>query len=155
MYPQTHFLFSYFIALVLAKFGVFDYKVAFFVALVALLVDIDHFIVFVLKFKDINLRNAWNKDVYGKYHGRTFIHHWIGFLLITGVVVALFFVDKNLFWILGLGYYSHMFLDYAHLNVLKIRGKIKIKEAGFILKLSKFEFLFDILLLIGVLLLII
>ncbi len=154
MYPQTHFLFSYLIALIFAKFGIFDYKVAFFVALVGLFIDIDHFIIFVLKFKDIDLRNAWNKNVYGKYHGRTFIHHWIGFILITIIIVWLFFVNKNLFWIFGLGYYSHMFLDYTHLNILKIRGKMNIKEAGFIMKISKFEILFDLFLIIGIVLLI-
>ena len=155
MYPQTHFLFSYFIALIFAKFGVFDYKTAFFVALVGLLIDVDHFIVFVLKYKEINLRDAWNKAVKGLYAGRSFIHHWIGFILITGLIILLYYFNRTWFWIIGLGYYTHMFLDYAHLNVLKIREKMTIKEFGITEKINKFEVLLDIFLVVGIVLLVI
>ena len=58
MYPQTHFLFSFFIASIFVKFGIFDYKIAFFVALAGLLVDIDHFVVFVLRYKEMNIKHA-------------------------------------------------------------------------------------------------
>ncbi len=141
MHPQTHFLFSYLIALVFVKFGVFSYKTAFFVALVGLFIDIDHYITFIFKYKEMDFRHAWNKAVKGFYYGRSFIHHKIGFVLITAIIGILYFVNKNLFWIIGLGYYSHMFLDYAHLNVLKIKGKIKIKELGLVEKIGKFEVL--------------
>jgi len=51
------------------KFGVFDYRIAFFVALVGLFVDIDHFIVYAFKYKEIDLKHAWNKAVKGFYPG--------------------------------------------------------------------------------------
>ena len=155
MYPQTHFLFSLLVATILAKFGLFTYQTAFFVALVGLFVDIDHYIEFVLKYKKVNLRDSWNKAVKGLYHGRSFIHHKIGFALITAIVIALFYLNRNLSWILGLGYYTHMFVDYAHLNVLKIKEKMKIKEAGWVMKINKFELMLDIFLFLGLILLII
>lgn len=156
MYPQTHFLFSFLIALIFAKYGVFDYKIALVIALVAVLVDLDHFILYIIKRKDWSLKDAWNADVKGKFrHARTFIHHYLGFALITIIIIVLFFVNKNLFWIFSLGYYSHMFLDSAHLNILKIKEKLVIKRFGFIERINKFELLFDIFLIIGIVLLVI
>ena len=131
MYPQSHFLFSFLVASVFAKLGVFDFRVALLVAVFAFLVDVDHFILFVSKFKDSSLRNAWNKAVYGKYAGRTFVHHWIGFLILTVIIIGLYFYNLNLFWIVGLGYYTHMILDYAHLNFLKIKG-VRAKRSALI-----------------------
>lgn len=154
MYPQTHFLFSFFVALIFVKFGVFDYKIAFFIALVGLFIDLDHYIAFIFKYKDMDFKDAWNKAVKGLYAGRSFIHHKIGFILITTLIIILFFFNKTLFWIIGLGYYTHMFLDYAHLNVLKIKEKMTIKGFGITEKINKFEVLLDIFLLIGILLLI-
>lgn len=153
MYPQTHFLASFLIAMFFAKLGVFDYKIAFFVALVGLFVDIDHFIVYVFKYKEMDLKHAWNKAVRGLYHGRSFIHHNIGFVLITLAFILLYFFNRTWFWILGLGYYSHMFIDYAQLNVLKIREKMTIREEGFVMRINKFEVLFDIFLVLGIILL--
>jgi len=154
MYPQTHFLFSYFVALIFVKLGIFNFKTAFFVALVGLLIDVDHYITFIFKYKKTDFRSAWNKAVKGLYRGRSFIHHWAGFVLITFLIIWLFFANKNLFWIFCLGYYSHMFLDYAHLNILKIREKMTIKEFGITEKINKFEVLFDIFLIIGIILLV-
>ena len=102
----------------------------------------------------MSFKDAWNKAVKGLYHGRSFIHHWAGFILITIIVILLYFLNRNLFWIIGLGYYSHMFLDYVHLNVLKIREKIIIKKFGIVERINKFEVLFDIFLIVGIVLLV-
>ncbi|MBU0894161.1 MAG: metal-dependent hydrolase [Nanoarchaeota archaeon] len=152
MYPQTHFLFSWLVGLIFVKLGFFNYKIALFVGLIGLFVDIDHYIKFVFSKGDFNLKDAFNRMARGVFSGRSFIHHWIGFVIITLIVVFLYLFNKNLFWILSLGYYSHIFLDYAHLNVLKIKGKLIIKEFGFVEKVDKFEILFDIFLVIGVVL---
>jgi hypothetical protein len=154
MYPQTHFLFSFFVALIFVKLGIFDYKIALFVALVAIFIDLDHYITFIFKYKEMSFKDAWNKAVKGLYAGRSFIHHIIGFIVVTALIISLYFFSKTLFWIIGLGYYTHMFLDYAHLNVLKIKEKMTIKGFGITEKINKFEVLLDIFLLIGIALLI-
>ena len=154
MYPQTHFLFSLLIGLIFVKLGVFDYKIALLIAIFSVLIDSDHFINFALRRKNYSLRDAWNAIVIRHFHGRTFIHHIVGFILITFLIIFLFFANKNFFWIVSVGYYSHMFLDYAKINFLKIKGKMTIKESGFIEKISKFEILLDIFLMIGIILLI-
>ncbi len=154
MYPQSHFLFSFLIASIFVKFGFFDYKIALFVALIAVFIDLDHFLNFIFRKNDYSLKDAWNAVVVRHFIGRTFIHHWIGFILITVIIVGLFYFNRVWFWVIGLGYYTHMFLDYAKLNILKIRGIEVIKEQGFVMRISKFEILFDIFLLIGILLLV-
>ena len=154
MYPQSHFLFSFLIALIFVKFGVFDYKIALLVGVVAVLIDLDHYITFIFKYKEMNFKDAWNKAVKGIYAGRSFIHHTIGFVLITTLIILLYYFNKTWFWIIGIGYYTHMFLDYAHLNVLKIKEKMTIKEFGITERINKFEILFDIFLIIGIILLI-
>lgn len=151
MYPQSHFLFSFLIALIFVKFNVFDYRIALLIATLAIFIDIDHFIIYIIKRKDWSLKDAWNAEVKGRFrHARTFIHHYLGFILITILIIVLFFINKNLFWIFSIGYYSHMFLDYAHLNFLKIKEQTTIKKFGFVEKINKFELLFDIFLIIGI-----
>jgi hypothetical protein len=155
MYPQSHFLFALFISMIFVKYGVFDYRIALLIAVLAVFVDIDHLINFIIKKKDYSIRDAWNAGIIGHMKERTFIHHYLGFILITGIIVLLFFLNRTWFWIILIAYYSHMFLDYAKLNILKIRGRITIKEAGFVEKINKFELLFDFFLVIGIALLII
>lgn len=154
MYPQSHFLFSFFIALIFVKYSIFDYKIALLIALFAVFIDIDHLIIFIIKRKEWSLKDAWNAEVKGKFkNARTFIHHYVGIIIMTILVVILFFINRNLFWIVCLGYYSHIFLDYSHLNILKIKEKIILKGFGLVEKINKFELLFDIFLLIGIILL--
>ncbi len=154
MYPQSHFLFSFLIALIFVKYEVFDYKIAFFIAIFALLIDIDHYINFAIRRGDYSLKDAWNTVTVRHFKGRTFIHYYFGFVLITLLIIFLFFMNKTWFWIVGLSYYSHIFLDYAKLNILKIKEKMIIKEEGFVAKINKFEILFDIFMIIGIILLI-
>jgi len=153
MYPQSHFLFSFLIASVFVKFGVFDWRVALLVGLVGMFIDLDHFLNFAIRRDDYSLKDAWNAVVVRHFIGRTFIHHWIGFILMTIIIVGLYYWNMTWFWIIGLGYYTHIFLDYAKLNILKIKGTEVIREEGFVMRISKFEIMFDIFLLIGILLL--
>ena len=153
MYPQSHFLFSFLIGGIFAKFGIFSWKIALLVGLVGMIIDLDHFLNFAFRRKDYDLKDAWNACVVNHFTGRTFIHHWIGFTLATVLIIWLFYQNTIWFWIIGLGYYSHIVLDYAKINILKIRGIETIREEGFVMRLSKFEAMLDIFLVIGILLL--
>jgi len=157
MYPQTHFLFSLFLGVLLAKFGIFDYWTAFYVGLAGMLVDVDHYILFLKKYryKDFSLRDAWNRAVKGMYLGRSFIHHDLGIAIMTLIIGGIFLWNKTWFWILGLGFYSHLFVDFAHLNFLKIRERMTFREAGFTMKINKFEVLFDLFLIFGIVLVVV
>jgi hypothetical protein len=141
--------------MILVKFGILDYRLALFVAIFAVLVDLDHFIKFAFRKKDYSLKDAWNAATTKHYQERTFIHHSVGFAIFSLVIVVLYFINKNVFLVVGLGYYTHIFLDYGHLNILKIKGTRTIKEMGFIERIGKFELMFDIFLIIGIALLMI
>jgi len=151
MYPQSHLLFSFLIGMIFFKFGVIDFQSAFFVGLVGMLVDVDHYITFIFRYKikDFSIKDAWNRAVKGFYAGRSFIHHETGVVLITLIFVFLFYLNNYLFWILALGYYSHLILDFGHFNILKIKEKMVFREEGFVMKINKFEVLFDIFLIIA------
>jgi hypothetical protein len=155
MYPQSHLLFAFLVSLIFVKFGIFSYQTALLIAIFAVFIDLDHFINFAIKKGDYSLRDAWNAGILKHMKERTFIHHHFGFILITSIIILLFFLSRTWFWIIALAYYTHMFLDYAKLNVLKIKGKMTIREAGFVEKISKFELMFDIFLGAGIIFLII
>ena len=143
-------MFSFLIASIFVKFGVFNWKIALFVGLFAVFIDLDHFLNFVFRRGDYSLRDAWNAVVIRHFTGRTFIHHWVGFIIITLIIIGLYYWTMIWFWVIGLSYYTHMFLDYAKINILKIRGTETIKEEGFVMRISKFEIMFDIFLVVGI-----
>lgn len=154
MFPQSHFLFAFFISEILVKLGFISHTIAISIAILATLIDIDHLICFALKRHEISLKHAWNECVRGRMYERTFIHHKIGFILITALIVITYFINPTITLILSIAYYSHIFLDYAHLNILRIRGKVTDNIEGYAIKINKFEILFDVILLVGIILLI-
>jgi len=149
MYPLTHFLISFFMGLLLVKYGYFSLIQAIFTGLVGLLIDLDHFISYVFIKKDFNFKNAWNAVVKHKFEERTFIHHLPGFLIFTLILIVLFFINKVWFLILAIGYYSHMFLDYFNFREWsRIKEQIKFKEEGFRFKIPLYEIILDVILIL-------
>jgi hypothetical protein len=154
MYPWTHFLFPFFIAEVLVSLSYLNHWHALIAGVVGVLIDLDHPIEFVLVRKKFNFRKAWNNSVVShKVDGRSFIHHWSGILVVILICLVLLYFIPLLALILALGYFSHIFLDYVHLNFLK--RKIKFKEFGFAFRIPEYELLFDFVLLILVIFLLI
>ncbi|MBT3691489.1 hypothetical protein HOD75_02940 [archaeon] len=154
MYPFTHFLFAFFIGEILVKYNIFNHQIALITALIATLIDIDHFIYYGIKHKDWNLKHAWNGAVYKKEPERTFIHHKLGFILITLIIIATYFINPIISYILAIAYYSHMFLDYIPQIFITPQKTIKTKEAGFRINIALYEIIFIILLIIGIIFLI-
>ena len=148
MYPQTHFLFSWLVALIFVKLNVINYKIAFFVVLLGVLIDLDHYFSYVIKYKKISFKQAWNNHVKQSHREKNFMHNKIGFLVITLISILIYFINQNVFWILVLGYYSHMLMDFIQIRFLKFRNKITIHLLGFTEKITKTEVLFDVFLLI-------
>jgi len=152
MYPWSHFLFPLFIAEIFVKLNILNHYGAILAGLIGLSVDIDHFIGYVIHHRDLNLKHAWNADVVKHENERTFIHRETGLIFITLPIILLFFLNKIVFLIISLGYYTHIFLD--NLNISISKKIFKIKEKGFVIKLPFYELIFDILLVVGILLLI-
>lgn len=155
MYPLTHFLLAFLIGLILVYYGQFNLFQAFITGLVALLIDIDHFIYYSIRKKDFSFKNAWNAAVKHKLNERTLIHHLPGFLISSLILLILFFLNKTWFLILFIGYYSHIFLDYLDIKRwLEVKRKIKFKEEGFYFKIPIYEIILIMAMIILIILLI-
>ncbi|MBT3690634.1 metal-dependent hydrolase [Candidatus Woesearchaeota archaeon] len=147
MYPLTHFLVAFFIGLIMVKYGSFTLLQALYAGLVGLLIDVDHFISFVIKKDDFSLKHAWNATVKYKLEERTFIHHFPGFIIVSLILLLLYFIGGPWFWILLIGYYSHIFLDYFNFRKwLRLKRKsLNFKEEGFFFKIPIYEIVFDVI----------
>ena len=150
MYPITHFLFAFLIGGVLVELGFWGGGMVWVIGLIAVFIDIDHLISYGILHRDFNPQHAWNGAVVKHEHERTFIHHRLGFVLITILIAGIYFISFDWFLILAIGYYSHMFLDYAHLNIFGVRGDFCEDVEGFVMKIPKYEGVIEVLLAVGV-----
>ncbi|MBI4141028.1 metal-dependent hydrolase [Candidatus Woesearchaeota archaeon] len=149
MYPQSHFLLPFFLAELLVQFGWLTHTNAIIAGLVGMFVDIDHFIEFFFHHKVLSIRRSWNNAVQSHEKcPRTFVHRTNGLLVITALMAGLFFINKsNIALALGLGYYTHILLD--SFDAYNIGHIFKLKAGGFIMNISLFEIIFDLLFLIS------
>lgn len=125
MYPPTHLLSGLAIGIAANQMGCLNVQEALAVPALTTLLDVDHYLYYCLKYKTFNFRKAWDAAIKNKETGeRTAIHHWIGFLSFTLLIVLLFFYYRPFAIILALSYYSHILLDYLPVFGRKIKFKI-------------------------------
>jgi hypothetical protein len=148
MNPETHFLFPFVIASVLAKLNIISWKLVLLCGLIGLIIDLDHYLehVFHSKSNRFSFKAAWNNSIkFHRFSQRSFIHHWQGFLILSIVFLILSFFYWKIAFVIAIGYYSHLILDYVHLKKNKTfnwkLGKLYMKE-------SYFEFVLDIILIV-------
>jgi len=152
MHPQTHFLVALFLGEILVKLEILSHKAVIICAVLAVLIDLDHWASFIIKHKEFNFRKAWNTATIKHENERTFIHHKIGFLLVLVFLLIMFLFNRLVFWVVGTAYLSHLFLDYIHVVGKK---KFKVKELDFWMNITGFELVLDGVLVIGIILLLI
>jgi len=156
MYPWSHFLFGLLIGEILVKAGLFGQIAAFTLAILAVLVDLDHYLYYGIKHKNWSLANAWNAGSIKHEKGeRTFIHHWKGFIVMTAVSAIIYLFSKVAGIIIASAYYSHLALDFCSWNFVGIKGKEKIKGSKFLLDIPKYEIFWDVVFVAGILLLLV
>ena len=141
MYPLTHFLFT----LVFA-YTLFPFEFAVVIAVLSVLFDLDHFLYHLTKKKNPNFIVCWNNAVLGKEHERTFIHHLPGFLVVSGLVFFIAFLNSTAALAIAIAYYTHMFLDYVHFKPKET--KKKSKWFGFLFAPTLYEIFLDLILVI-------
>ena len=150
MLPQTHFLFPFFLGIVLVKLELFSWEYALLAGVVGVLVDFDHYIEHIIyaKKNKFSLRATWNNSVKShKFNQRSFIHYTFGALIITILLLVLLIFNWQLALVIALGYYSHLFLDFAHLTGREVW---RIRLGRFYLKESLTEVVIDLFLLLGI-----
>jgi len=109
--------------------------------------DLDHFLYHLFKKKSISLVESWNNAVQGKEHERTFIHHFPGFIFMTGVIFFMAFLNVKISLCVAIAYYSHMFLDYVPIRIKKDQKK-HLKLFDLFINLTTHEVLLDLFLVV-------
>jgi hypothetical protein len=124
MLPKSHFLFGFVASIVLyfvfPEIGILNLAVFFFSSF---LIDVDHYLYYVYRKKDCNLRRAFvlkkvNLKIRGKYYTAFYFFH--GFEILVLLVVLGCFV-WDVFYFICLGFLFHLCLDYVH--QLRWRGR--------------------------------
>jgi len=140
MYPQTHLLSGLAVGAVAQKLGYFSYSDTLILTSLTVLLDIDHYIYFVCKYKTLSFFKAWQAAVLKKEMGeRTAIHHALGFLLFTIFFIGIFFIDHKWALILCLAYYIHILFDYLPNDSHRV--KFSLLKLSF--RLSYYEIILD------------
>jgi hypothetical protein len=124
MYPKEHFFLGFFLSSLLF-FG-FE-SIGFFEAAIVLFssvfIDVDHYIYYILRKKDLSLRKAYfwfisNGKKYGKIPKRHKKKYYLSILIFHGIEPLLFFLFLSfflpIFFFIFLGFAFHLILDYSH-----------------------------------------
>ena len=117
MNPHTHFLFPFFIALILNKINLISIELVIFCGVIGVVIDIDHYIKHIIHSKKdkFSLIKTWNmSEKFHKYNQRSFIHYKKGALIVSLIILILSFINWKIALITTIGYYSHLLLDNIH-----------------------------------------
>ena len=144
MLPITHFLVGLLFGIMGVRLGFFSVLTAFVIAILAVVMDVDHLISYYLKHKEWSLKKCWNVSLGVEENLWTFIHYWKGFFVILlGLVILSFFSLKISYFIFAF-YVPHFLLDQLHLYwVMNKDYKIK-KIFGMNILLYWLEIIIDL-----------
>jgi len=138
MFPQKHLIFGIiFSTILLFLFPQIGFLGFFLIILSTFFIDTDHYLFYVYKKKDLNLKNAYKWFVKGfkkrivlskkektKYKYEVLIFHGVEFW----IVLAFLALIHNLFLYLFIGVMFHIFLDLLALIYHKMPLYIKISQ---------------------------
>ena len=99
MNPHTHFLFPFFIALVLYKLSILSFKFAIICGLIGMLVDLDHYVEHIIHSKSnrFSLLSTWTNSIkLHRFVQRSFIHEGTGFTILTIIFMVVFLIDYKI-----------------------------------------------------------
>ena len=151
MYPQSHFLLALLLGLGLMKQGILSWQLALVTAIIAVAIDIDHFLSFVYRHHDFSFKHAWDAAVIKhEKKERTIIHHPIGFVVLSLFIIATYFINITWFYVLAIAYFSHYLIDHIPYQQYSKKKRIKLLFLNF--EVYSLELIFDVLLLIGIVL---
>jgi len=139
MMPRSHFLFGIlFGAIASFFFPQITLRYVFLAGIAGVLVDIDHFVSHMIATGDLTPTGMWKRcfnDKYKKHlkapHYRSrFVHGWRGLLIISLLLVPVFWITPLVAVALCAGYYSHLVADwisgrsfYGHINTCVLEVK--------------------------------
>ncbi|MBS3116527.1 metal-dependent hydrolase [Candidatus Woesearchaeota archaeon] len=155
MNSHTHFLLPLLCALILFQFNLISWPLAILAGIIGILIDVDHYVEHILHAKTnrFSLRATWNNSIkLHRFQQRSFIHDGIGVVLLTVLMGISLFFNWQVVIVAAIGYYSHILLDYLHLNKERF---LKSKILTFYLRESYFEITLDIIIILGIIIVLI
>lgn len=129
----THFLFALTIGVILSKLGIISWELAIVCAISGTIVDIDHYIIHIIKNKDnkFSILSMWNNSTkHRRFNQKSFIHYWKGALVLTIILSTIIYFYWQIGLALLIGYYSHLYLDIFDMKKLQVI-KFKINKIYF------------------------
>ena len=124
MLPKWHILFGALVSIILYLFFNLTLYQTLIVFLSSIVVDFDHYLYYIFKYKKIGIREAYNcfskkrekwislkPEEREKYKRYIFIFHGVEFWII---LIFFFFINKFFLWIL-IGITLHMILDFTEI----------------------------------------
>lgn len=120
MLPKWHILFGFFFSLILYLFFNISLTNSVIVFLSSVLIDVDHYIFYVKRHKDLSLRNAylWHKKLGEKHKPIVHILHTVEFLFVV-FIIGLF---SQFFLLILVGMLFHSIFDLIEICSKKCLG---------------------------------
>ncbi|MBS3168235.1 metal-dependent hydrolase [Candidatus Woesearchaeota archaeon] len=146
MLPQTHFLTAFLIGTLFYNLNLISIYLLFIIGILAVLIDIDHLINYLRKKKRLSVKETWNNS--SRINERSFIHSLKGIVLIFILTIILLGFYPKIAIIIGISYFSHIFVDQIPKNPPFI--KVKIFNFNLDKKLSYLEIGIDLILLVSI-----
>lgn len=112
MFPIYHFVSS--IVPIMLLFPIYKYfSLVFLVG--SYLIDADHYLWYVLRYKDLSFKNAYRESLLKK-EGRLHIFHTVEFLFLMGILSF----HSIFFFVILMGMVFHMSLDLLDMTIRKV-----------------------------------
>ena len=130
MYPSRHFILSLILAILL--FPIYQYNVVL-IFLSGFLIDGDHYLWYILKFKNFSFRKAYWYHVEHKGKSKLHIAHTIEFWILLAILSFYF----RFFYFILIGVIFHNILDFIHIYIMKFPKNRPISITGWLIRHSK------------------
>ncbi len=157
MYPQTHFLIPFLIGLTLTKFNLLSWKLVLLSGIIAVLIDLDHFVEHIIhkKKNKFSLTDTWNQAIHNHWFVEwSFLHRWQGMIIIGLVLLLVLFFNWQIALTFAIAYYSHMILDYIRVS-FKPKYMLRLKEKRLFIDIPYYELILDLILVVGTIILVV
>ncbi len=154
MNPHTHFLVPFFVASILERIDILNWKLVILCGFIGAFVDIDHYFEHILHAKSnrFSLFATWNNSMkLHRFNQRSFIHNFTGVLIIGMLLLLLAVYEYKTSLAIGIGYYSHLLLDHIWVNK---SHWFRFRIFGLYFMENNFEFILDLISILGILVII-
>jgi hypothetical protein len=154
MYPHMHLIVGFLFGVIGLKIGVIQPFDIFIIAVLSVLIDLDLYLSYIVRYKDVHPKRFWNYAVSRADNHKTLMHNLSGIAVIVPLIFIIAWFDVRIGYIMLVSFLPHMILD--HIDIVnKMLVDYKVFEAFGIKIPWNFaqEVIFLILMLLAVLIL--